>query len=215
MRLMALVIIILFSSFIGYLIGSVNTSIIVGKLLFRVDVREHGSGNAGATNALRTLGKGAAIAVVIGDFLKGILACLIGRWVFGELNPGDGVFIGEYMAGFFAVVGHNWPIYFGFKGGKGVMTSFAVAMMFSPLSALICLAVFIIIVAITRFVSLGSMVSAAIFPVLAIVFNEPLYMVLTGVALVALIIWRHKANIERLVSGNETKLSLKKHKEKE
>ncbi|HHW22096.1 MAG TPA: glycerol-3-phosphate 1-O-acyltransferase PlsY [Clostridiaceae bacterium] len=212
---MALVIIILFSSFIGYLIGSVNTSIIVGKLLFRVDVREHGSGNAGATNALRTLGKGAAIAVVIGDFLKGILACLIGRWVFGELNPGDGVFIGEYMAGFFAVVGHNWPIYFGFKGGKGVMTSFAVAMMFSPLSALICLAVFIIIVAITRFVSLGSMVSAAIFPVLAIVFNEPLYMVLTGVALVALIIWRHKANIERLVSGNETKLSLKKHKEKE
>ena len=212
---MALVIIILFSSFIGYLIGSVNTSINVGKLLFRVDVREHGSGNAGATNALRTLGKGAAIAVVIGDFLKGILACLIGRWVFGELNPGDGVFIGEYMAGFFAVVGHNWPIYFGFKGGKGVMTSFAVAMMFSPLSALICLAVFIIIVAITRFVSLGSMVSAAIFPVLAIVFNEPLYMVLTGVALVALIIWRHKANIERLVSGNETKLSLKKHKEKE
>ncbi|MGI6622193.1 MAG: glycerol-3-phosphate 1-O-acyltransferase PlsY [Clostridiaceae bacterium] len=206
--------VIIFSSVIGYLIGSVNTSIIVGKLLYKVDVREHGSGNAGATNALRTLGKGAAAYVVIGDFIKGILACLIGRFVFGEINPGEGIFIGEYLAGFFAVVGHNWPAYFGFKGGKGVMTSFAVAMMFSPIAALICLGGFIIIVAITRYVSLGSMVCAAIFPIAALILNEPLFMVLTGAALAVLIIWRHKANIERLISGNETKLSFKTHKEK-
>lgn len=206
-------VIIIFSSVIGYLLGSVNTSIIVGKLLYKVDVREHGSGNAGATNALRTLGKGAAAAVVIGDFIKGILACLIGRWVFGEINPGDGIFIGEYMAGFFAVVGHNWPVYFGFKGGKGVMTSFAVAMMFSPLAALICLAGFIIIVAITKYVSLGSMVSAALFPIAILILNEPLLKILTGAALAALIIWRHKANIERLVAGNEKKLSFKTNKE--
>ncbi|HHY63847.1 MAG TPA: glycerol-3-phosphate 1-O-acyltransferase PlsY, partial [Clostridiaceae bacterium] len=166
-------IIIIFSSVIGYLIGSVNTSIIIGKLFFRTDVREHGSGNAGATNALRTLGKGAAAAVVAGDFIKGILACMIGRWVFGEINPGDGIYIGEYMAGLFAVVGHNWPVYFGFRGGKGVMTSFAVAVMFSPLSAAICLAGFIVVVAITRYVSLGSMVAAVIFPVMALAFGEP------------------------------------------
>lgn len=209
-----IVVIIIFSSVIGYLFGSVNTSIIVGKLLYKVDVREHGSGNAGATNALRILGKGAAIAVVIGDFLKGILACLVGRYVFGEINPGDGVFLGQYMAGFFAVVGHNWPVYFGFKGGKGVMTSFAVALMFSPLVALICLAGFIIIVSITRYVSLGSMVCAAIFPLVAFLFNEPLPMVLIGLALAALIIWRHRANIERLVSGNEKKLSFKTSKER-
>jgi glycerol-3-phosphate acyltransferase PlsY len=208
------VIVIFFSSVIGYLVGSVNTSIIVGKLLYKVDIREHGSGNAGATNTLRTLGKSAAAYVVIGDFLKGVLACLIGRWVFGEINPGDGIFIGEYMAGFFAVVGHNWPVYFGFKGGKGVMTSFAVALMFSPMAALICLVVFIIIVAMTRYVSLGSMVSAAIFPAAALLFNEPLYMVLTGAALAVLIIWRHRANIGRLVSGNESKLSFKTNKEK-
>jgi len=200
-------IIVIFSSVIGYLIGSVNTSIIIGKLLYKVDIREHGSGNAGATNTLRTLGKGAAIAVVIGDFLKGVLACLIGRWVFGEINPGDGVFIGEYMAGLFSVVGHNWPVYFGFKGGKGVMTSFAVAVMFSPLSAVLCLAGFIIVVAITRYVSLGSIITAVMFPVFTIIFGEPLYMILTGAALAALIVWRHKENIKRLISGNERKLS--------
>lgn len=210
-----MILVILLSSAVGYLLGSVNTSIIVGKLLFRVDIREHGSGNAGATNTLRTLGKGAAAAVVAGDFIKGILACLIGRYVFGEINPGEGVYAGEYLAGFFAVVGHNWPVYFGFKGGKGVMTSFAVAMMFSPLAALICLAGFIIIVAITRYVSLGSMVGAAIFPLAVLLLGEPVMMVITGIALVALIIWRHKANIERLVAGSEKKLSFKTSREKE
>lgn len=210
-----MILVILLSSAVGYLLGSVNTSIIVGKLLFRVDIREHGSGNAGATNTLRTLGKGAAAAVVAGDFIKGILACLIGRYVFGEINPGEGVYAGEYLAGFFAVVGHNWPVYFGFKGGKGVMTSFAVAMMFSPPAALICLAGFIIIVAITRYVSLGSMVGAAIFPLAVLLLGEPVMMVITGIALAALIIWRHKANIERLVAGSEKKLSFKTSREKE
>ncbi len=209
-----IVIVILFSSIIGYLFGSVNTSILVGKLLHKVDIREHGSGNAGATNTLRTLGKGAAILVVIGDFLKGVLACLVGRYVFGELNPGDGVYLGQYMAGFFAVVGHNWPVYFGFKGGKGVMTSFAVALMLSPLAALACLVGFIIIVAITKYVSLGSMVCAIIFPIAALILNEPLPMVLIGIALVTLIIWRHRANIERLIAGNEKKLSFKTSKER-
>lgn len=206
------IIVIVFSSVIGYLLGSVNTSIIIGKLVYKTDVREHGSGNAGATNVLRTFGKKAALAVVAGDFLKGVLACLIGRYVFGEINPGSGIFLGEYFAGFFAVIGHNWPAYFGFKGGKGVMTSFAVILMFSPVAALICLGAFIVIVAITRYVSLGSMLSAILF--LIIIFNEPLPMLLIGTALVALIIIRHSANIKRLFAGNEKRLTFKNTKER-
>ncbi len=208
------IIVIVFSSIIGYLLGSVNTSIIIGKIVYKTDVREHGSGNAGATNVLRTFGKTAALAVVAGDFLKGVLACLIGRYVFGEINPGTGIFLGEYFAGFFAVIGHNWPAYFGFKGGKGVMTSFAVILMFSPVAALICLGAFIVIVALTRYVSLGSMLSAVLFLILAFILNEPLPMLLIGAAMVALIIIRHSANIKRLFAGNEKKLSFKKTEER-
>ncbi len=199
---------IILSALIGYLLGSINTSIIVGKIFYRTDVREHGSGNAGATNALRTLGKGAAICVVVGDLLKGVIACLIGRYLAGELIPG--VYAGEYLAGMFAVLGHNWPIYFGFKGGKGVMTSFAVVLMFSPLAALLCLVGFIVIVALTRYVSLGSIVCAILFPIMAFSFGEPLLLVLVGVFLALLIVFRHGANIQRLLAGNEKKLSFKK-----
>lgn len=141
------------SAVIGYLLGSVNTSLVVGKLIYNTDVRQYGSGNAGATNTLRTLGKTAALLVVIGDSLKGILACLMGRWLAGETSAG--VYAGEYLAGIMAVIGHNWPLYFGFRGGKGVMTAFAVALMLSPMAALICLLLFIVTVAITRYVPLA------------------------------------------------------------
>lgn len=210
-----LLVVIIVSAFIGYLLGSINTSLLVGKVFFKTDIREHGSGNAGATNTLRVLGKGSAIAVLIGDFLKGIIACLIGRYLFGELIAGNGVYLGQYIAGFFAVIGHNWPVFFGFKGGKGVMTTFAVILVFSPLAALVCLVVFIIIVAITRYVSLGSMLAATLFIIIAIILNEPLPLILIGGTLVALIIIRHSENIKRLVSGNEKKISFNTNKGKE
>lgn len=199
---------IILSTLIGYLLGSINTSIIVGKFFYKTDVREHGSGNAGATNTLRILGKSAAISVLFGDFLKGVIACLIGRYLAGELLPG--IYAGEYLAGMFAVLGHNWPVYFKFKGGKGVLTSFAVVLMFSPLAALNCLVGFIIIVALTRYVSLGSVVCAVFFPIMAFLFGEPLLMVAVGTLLAILIVVRHSANIQRLLAGNEKKLSLKK-----
>ncbi len=199
---------IILAALAGYLLGSINTSLLVGKLFYKTDVREHGSGNAGATNTLRTLGKGPALLVVVGDLLKGIIACLIGRYLAGELIPG--VYAGEYLAGMAAVLGHNWPIYFGFKGGKGVMTSFAVVLMFSPIAALLCLVGFIIIVAFTRYVSLGSMVCALLFPIMAFIFDEPLLMVLVGTFLALLIVLRHSPNIQRLLAGNEKKLSFKK-----
>lgn len=198
---------IILSAVAGYLLGSVNTSLVLGKLFYKKDVRQYGSGNAGATNTLRTLGKTAAIMVVVGDFLKGILACLIGKWLAGETS--DGVYGGMYVAGIMAVIGHNWPLYFGFKGGKGVMTAFAAVLMFSPLAALICLLSFVLVVAITRYVSLGSIIGGAAFPLVTWILGEQLFLILTGVLLALLIIFRHSSNISRLLDGNEKKLSFK------
>lgn len=195
------------SAVIGYLLGSLNTSIIVGKL-YKIDVRNHGSGNAGATNTLRVLGKIPALLVVLGDFLKGAIACLIGRYLAGETFPQ--VYAGEYIGGLFAVLGHNWPVYFGFKGGKGVMTSFAVVLMFSPWAALISLLCFIVIVALTKYVSLGSMIGAVLFPIAAFLLKEPAMMVGTGAFLGLLIVVRHRSNIKRLIAGEEKKLSFNK-----
>jgi glycerol-3-phosphate acyltransferase PlsY len=192
----------------GYLLGSVNSSIIVGRLLYGKDVREMGSGNAGATNTLRSLGKKAAVLVLVGDVLKGILACLIGGWLVG--NWPEGVPLGAYVGGFFAVVGHNWPVFFGFRGGKGVLTSAAVLMMMAPLPALCCLGVFILALVLWRTVSLGSILAAATFPVFVLLFREPVQLIVVGTLLAVLIILRHTGNIRRLLAGTEPKITDKK-----
>lgn len=114
-----------------------------------------------------------------------------------------GVYAGEYLGGMFAVIGHNWPVYFGFKGGKGVMTSFAIVMFFSPVAALICLGAFILTVALTRYVSLGSMIASALFPLVVFLLGEPLLMIVVSIILALLIIMRHNSNIKRLLEGNE------------
>ena len=152
---------IILSAVAGYLLGSVNTSLVLGKLFYKKDVRQYGSGNAGATNTLRTLGKTAAIMVVVGDFLKGILACLIGKWLAGETS--DGVYGGMYVAGIMAVIGHNWLCILVLRE-EGCYDRLAAVLMFSPLAALICLLSFVLVVAITRYVSLGSIIGGAAFP---------------------------------------------------
>ena len=199
---------LLLSALAGYLLGSVNASIIVGRLLYGKDVRDMGSGNAGGTNTLRTLGKKAAILVLFGDVLKGILACLVGGWLVGEWPAG--VALGAAVGGFFAVVGHNWPIFFGFRGGKGVLTSAAVLMMMAPIPALCCLAVFILALLLWKTVSLGSILAAALFPVFVLLFREPVQLILVGSLLAVLIIVRHSGNIQRLLSGTEPKITDKK-----
>jgi glycerol-3-phosphate acyltransferase PlsY len=192
----------------GYLLGSFNAALIVGKVFYQKDIRKYGSGNAGTTNVLRTLGKGAAAAVLVLDILKGILACLAGQLITGNVeNVG---WAGMYLAGFAAVIGHNWPVFFGFKGGKGVLTSFAVILYISPIPALICLAVFIVIVSLTRYVSLGSIIAAILWPVVSIFFDLPALMLVIAVLMVIMIIIRHKENITRLFRGTEKKLSFKK-----
>ncbi|HOA31945.1 MAG TPA: glycerol-3-phosphate 1-O-acyltransferase PlsY [Clostridia bacterium] len=191
------------SIILGYLLGSINSAVLISKVFYKTDIRTMGSGNAGTTNVLRSLGKKAAAFTFLGDFLKGIIASLVGLLLYKEM--------GLVLAGGAAVVGHNWPAYFGFKGGKGVLTSFSVLLFASPWAALIALAWFIIIVAITRYVSLGS-ITAALVVVIATYFtghgfDTPTFWLTVFVAV--LVIIRHHSNIKRLLTGTESKLGQK------
>lgn len=203
---------------IGYLMGSANTSLIVGKF-FGVDVRKHGSGNAGLTNTLRTLGKMAALFVVLGDILKGVLSCLIGYYILKDIQIASQASIdipwnvGMFFGGLGAILGHNWPLYFGFKGGKGILTTFSVVMMTAPNIGLILLGIFIVIVAITRYVSLGSIIGCALFPVFIALFYKNQIFVIFAVCIGAIAIMRHNQNIARLINGTESKLGSKKKAE--
>ena len=192
---------------IGYLIGSINPAIIVSKIL-GTDIRKHGSGNAGATNTYRTLGAGPAFAVLLGDILKGILAVVLANILFGDTN------YAEVCAGIGAVMGHNFPLYFGFKGGKGVLTSLAVAFVIQPWAALIALAVGVGVIVATKYVSLGSMVGAAVLVissiVMAIVNHANVPALLFAIFAAILVIARHYQNILRLLSGTERKFGRSK-----
>lgn len=191
------------SLIIGYLLGSINASIIISKLRGD-DIRRHGSGNAGATNTLRTYGKGIAAVVTLFDVLKGIAAVLIARYILKSEEA-------ALCAGLGAVLGHNFPLYFGFKGGKGILTSFAVILMLSPLSALCALAVAIVLMAVTRYVSLGSVMAAVCVPIFTLIFekgNGKVFALMLALALLA--IFRHRGNIMRLIKGTERKLGEKK-----
>ena len=189
---------------IGYLTGSANTSLIVGRF-YGVDVRQHGSGNAGATNTLRTLGKKAAVLVGIGDVLKGITAALIGMLVIGNV---DGIgSLGVMTGGLAAVIGHNWPVFFGFKGGKGIFTTLAVAMMMDWRPGLMLLGVFVIVVLVTRYISLGSIVAVVLFPIVSALplFGNSYVFLMFAAALAALAVIRHRTNIVRILNGTESK----------
>lgn len=193
---------LILAAIVGYLLGSLNSSLIVGRF-YGTDVRKHGSGNAGTTNTLRTLGKKAALFVLIGDMLKGILAYIIGYYMSGQ--P-----IGGMVGGLAAIAGHNWPVYFGFKGGRGVLTSLAVLLMIDWKIALLLLGVFIIVVAITRYVSLGSIIGGALFPVISLIFGRETVNIIFSAIIGILIIILHHDNIKRLLSGTESKLGAKK-----
>ena len=184
---------------IGYLLGSVNSSIITGKL-YGMDVRHHGSGNAGATNTLRILGKKAAILVVLGDVLKGLITCIISNIIAGQT--------GTIVGGAAAIIGHNWPLYFGFKGGKGVLTAITVMFYIDWKISLILVGIFAIAVLITRYVSLGSVLGAIALPILTILFRRSIELVLFTIALATLILIKHRSNVKRLLNGTESRIKL-------
>ncbi len=201
----------------GYLLGSINAGVLVSKVIYRDDVRNHGSGNAGTTNMLRTFGKKAAALTLVIDFFKGVLACLIPCIIVYAAVGNHGLGLNCMMAAACGcVAGHNWPCYFKFKGGKGVLVSFSVMLFLAPLPALIALLTFIVIVAVTRYVSLGSVTAAAVYPVLVFFIGgwpentkglTTFFVV--SIILVAMLIIRHASNIKRLFKGEESKLSFK------
>lgn len=204
----------------GYLIGAFQTGYIYGKL-HGIDIREHGSGNAGATNTLRTLGAKAGAITFLGDCLKGILAVFLAAHFFGGNFDGDPRIL-ELYAGLGAVLGHNFPFYLKFKGGKGIACTAGIVFAVCPQVVPVCLTTFIIVMWLTHYVSLGSILMAALFIVQVIEFNmfgvlgipaENIleYNILATVfGLMA--IWRHKANIGRLRAGTESKIGGKKKK---
>ena len=169
------------------------------------DIREQGSGNAGATNTLRTMGKKTAAIVLLFDILKGVVVVLLAKLMSG-LAQDPNLFI--QLAAIAVIIGHNFPIYYGFKGGKGVATSLGVITVINPLSAVICLLFAIVLMVITKMVSLSVMLAAVLFPIL-IIFFAPNYFIFSLV-IVLLLIYRHRANIKRIVSGNENKISFDK-----
>ncbi len=195
---------------LGYLLGSLNASVIVGKI-YGTDITKHGSKSAGLTNTLRVLGKTAAAFVLAGDILKGIVACLVGLYLGVYVQSGEASDCMSLLAaGAGAVIGHNWPIYFGFKGGKGALTAAAVMFMFNWLMALISLGVFVVAIAATRYVSLGTICASIFFVALSFVpaFGGTFYFRIFACLMAAIIIVKHRENIRRMLSGTENKLRL-------
>lgn len=193
----------------GYLLGSLNTAVIVGKI-YGMDIRNHGSKSAGLTNTLRTLGKAAAVFVLLGDILKGIIACLIGLLLGVYFYSGGAMdSVSLLVAGAGAVIGHNWPIYFRFKGGKGALTAVAVLFMIDWVMGLLCLGFFVIIIALTRYVSLGTILATMLIAAISFIpaFGHTLYVTIFVCLLALMVIVRHRENIQRLLSGTENKLT--------
>lgn len=185
--------------FSGYLLGSIPFSYLVSRYMGKVDIRDHGSGNVGATNVVRTLGKKAGLIAFGGDFLKGLAAALIGHFLSGQ----DGAIV----CGTAAVFGHCYPFTLGFKGGKGVSTTTGAIIGSSPLITLILAFVQLGTLALSKYMSLASILSAASFPIISLFLGMSTQFTTCSFILGIFIIYRHKANLKRLLSGKEQRFS--------
>ncbi len=217
----------------AYLIGSLNPAIIITRLKTGKDIRTMGSGNAGFTNVLRSVGTGPAVATIVCDYLKGIIAVLIGWWIFSALTvtndvaPIEYVKYGRYLAGMCVILGHTFPIYYGFKGGKGVVTANALMLVVDWRVFLMIVATFLLIFIVTKIISLGSIVCAALYPVYTLLvtyfmdylpflgtenelrFRFVLISTACAAAVGAMVIIMHKENIGRLLRGEEKRIKAK------
>ena len=199
---------------VAYLIGSISFSVLISKKMAGFDVREKGSGNAGATNMLRAVGKKAAVLTLLCDALKGVVAILFAILV-GVISKNSDKSLLVQIAGILVVVGHTFPVFFGFKGGKGVATSLGVLLMTNWKIGLICLVFALVLIVLTKMVSMGSMGAAILFPVLTIFINTN-YTVSDGskyfvysVILALIVAFNHRSNIKRILNGTENKISFK------
>jgi len=200
---------------VAYLIGSVSFSIIISKKMAGFDVREKGSGNAGATNMLRSVGKKAAALTLLGDALKGVVAILFAIIVGAIAKEVDKALLVQ-IAGILVVIGHTFPIFFGFKGGKGVATSLGVLLMTNWKIGLICLVFALLLMVLTRVVSMGSVGAAILFPVLVLFMgtnftvSEGSGYLIYSIIMAAIVAFNHRSNIKRILNGTENKLSFSK-----
>ncbi len=203
----------LLCALVGYFFGSFNFALILSKKMYNEDIRNYGSKNAGTTNMMRTYGKKAAFLTILGDILKAVAAVAIGCFAMG-------INFGGYLTGLFCVIGHVFPAYYGFKGGKGVATAAAVILMLNPFVFLCVIGVFVITVLLSRYVSLGSVLAAAVFPLLTYttLFSPENTLPHRGFAflfsfvMAVIVIVRHKENLSRLAHGTESKFSFKRSK---
>ena len=198
---------------LSYLIGSINFSIIISKKVAGFDVREKGSGNAGTTNMLRTVGKKAALITLVCDILKGVISILLALLI-GKIAKEANNSILVQIAGILVIIGHTFPIFFTFKGGKGVATAVGVLLTTNWQIGLICLIFGLVLIALTRMVSLGSITAAILFPIL-VLFIKTNYIVegnyfIYSLIIAVMVVFNHRENVKRLLSGTENKLSFKK-----
>ena len=202
---------------IAYLLGSISFSVIISKKIAGFDVREKGSGNAGTTNVLRTVGKKASIITLICDILKGVVAILVAYIAGLILKDSVDKALLIQLAGLAVIIGHTFPIFFGFKGGKGIATALGVLLITNWNIGLICLVFALVLMIITKMVSLGSLAAAVLFPILIIFMPHTSYLVdgnyiIYGILIAALVIFNHRANVKRLLTGTENKIDFKKIK---
>ncbi len=200
------------TAILGYLIGSVNFSVLISKKMAGFDVREKGSGNAGTTNVLRSVGKKAAALTLFCDIAKGLIAVLIALLISNKTGVNGSLLC--QIAAIEVVAGHTFPVFFGFKGGKGVATSLGIILILNWKIGLICLASALIIIAISRMVSLGSVCAAIIFAILTIFIKTGYiaegHYLMFGLLLAFIVIFNHRENIKRIIKGKENKISFKK-----
>ncbi len=219
---MMTVFIVLATAAQAYLLGSIDTGILISKYLYHDDVRSHGSGAAGMTNMLRTFGKKAAALTAAGDVLKGVLAVGIGRWLFGCLPAGAGIssYLGVYLAAILAVIGHLKPLYFGFKGGKGVLVAGGAILAIQPVLLPFLVLVFLACLIPTGMVSLGSITMAAAYPFLTLAYclirhaavGDTLVCVAGALIMGVMVIYMHRSNIQRIREGKEYRFGQKHQK---
>jgi acyl phosphate:glycerol-3-phosphate acyltransferase len=202
--------------FCAYLIGSIPTAVWVSKGVFGMDIREYGSGNAGATNTFRVLGSKAGTFVMLVDMIKGVLAVRLSYLLAYYHNPDHLTQLVNFQIGLglAAVVGHIFPIWANFRGGKGIATLFGLVLAIQPLVAICCVGIFLLILSLTRYVSLSSIIASIAFPVLILyIFNEPeVFYRIFAIAVALMVVLTHQKNITRLLSGNENKVPLFKNR---
>ena len=203
-----LILIAVVTAVASYFLGCFNGAVIVSKYVLRDDVRGHGSGNAGLTNFYRTFGGGLTFVVILCDVLKAVIAVLLGSWLFGGF-----FLVGKYWAALFCLLGHMFPCMFHFKGGKGILSGGTIAIMIDWRIALVVWGGFLLLTILTRYVSLGSLWAGASFPFATWACYPDPVIVILGFLCGGLVVWQHRANIKRLLSGTENKFSLHHKKE--